>query len=304
MNKRLAAILALLVGLLVAGCGEDTKPGASSQARDQVEQSAERNLRDETPVNVSPETQREGIARNDQRAGTQPSTTGAPRQGGCGLKFVRNYSSREGVKPLLWVLHYTVSPNRTGWSDVDAIVAWFDNPRSQASSNYVIDNEGHCKLIVRESSKAWTQAYFNRWSISVEVINTGSESSYAGKAGLAKVAKVVSDSTKRNRIPLRRARTNGCTIVRSGVTDHDALGCGNTHTDIKPYSTSQVLAAAKRYRNRTAIRSTDRVRCRKIRWWRRAGRPHGLAEQRAVWRRKALAKRGLRCTASGVRRVG
>jgi N-acetyl-anhydromuramyl-L-alanine amidase AmpD len=64
------------------------------------------------------------------------------------------------------VLHYTVSPNRVGWSDVNAVVAEFANPAFQASSNYVIDGEGHCAYIVRESDKAWTQAAANPFAIS------------------------------------------------------------------------------------------------------------------------------------------
>lgn len=158
---------------------------------------------------------------------------------------MRNFSSRNGVAPRLWVLHFTVSANRAGWDDVNAIVSWFDQTRSQASSNYVIDHEGNCAYIVRESDKAWTQATFNPLAISAEVVNTGSESSYAGVAGLQRLAQVLSDSAARWNIPLQRGAVSGCTVTRPGIVDHEQLGaCGGGHGDIKPWSVDEVIAAA------------------------------------------------------------
>ena len=195
------------------------------------------------------------LVANDRRFVPPAVTLAAPEQSGCSTRLVRNYSSRNGRTPLLWVLHYTVSPNRPGLSDMDAVAAWFNNPRSQASSHYLIDNEGHCYLLVPESQKAWTQATFNPVSISVEVINTGREPSYAGRAGLRKLARVISDSAARWRIPIRKGAVRGCTVVRSGIIDHDALGqCGGGHTDIRPYSVDTVIAAGRGYRAEVAAK--------------------------------------------------
>lgn len=178
----------------------------------------------------------------------EETTLASPEQPGCETRLVRNFSSRNGQSPRLWVLHYTVSANRPGRSDVDGITAFFNNSASQASSHYVIDNEGNCNLIVPEIQKSWTEGSFNPVSISVEVINTGSESSYAGTAGLDKLAHVIADSAARWKIPVQRGATSGCTVTRAGIVDHDSLACGNNHTDIRPFSVDEVVAAVLRVR--------------------------------------------------------
>lgn len=188
--------------------------------------------------------QQEALAATDQLPIVTPDA--APTQRGCVTRLVQNYSSRRGVRPRLFVLHYTVSPNRPGWDDVNAVVSLFDRISFQASSNYVIDGEGHCAYIVRESDKAWTQAAANPVSISVEVINSGSEPVYAASAGLAKIALVAHDAMKRWGIPIQMGAVSGCTVTRAGLVDHGTLGaCGGGHHDISPYKVAPVLAAIR-----------------------------------------------------------
>jgi hypothetical protein len=261
-------------------------------------------MRDELPPNVPLKDLTAAADQQDQLAASDalPIVTpdAAPEQAGCRSRFVRNYSSRRGVRPRLWVLHYTVSSNRPGWSDVEAIDSLFNNASFAASSNYVIDNEGHCDYIVRESDKAWTQATYNPVSISVEVINTGSEPTYAEAAGLAKIAQVISDSSKRWDIPIRHGAVSGCTVTRSGIVDHSTLGaCGGNHNDIGHYSIDEVIAAVQAYRHTTEVTATDRATCRKLNYWRTHGRHHGKAEHNAIRRRHALTARGVTCTSSG-----
>jgi len=205
-------------------------------------------LRSQQPEGVTPqeldaaEVQQEAFAANDQLPAVTPDA--APNQPGCTTQLVQNYSSRRGVAPRLFVLHYTVSPNRVGWSDVNAVVSLFDRASFQASSNYVIDGEGNCKYIVRESDKAWTQAAANPVSISVEVINSGHEAVYAAPPGLRKIAQVAHDAMKRWNIPIQLGQVRGCTVVRPGLVDHLSLGaCGGGHHDISPYRVGPVLAA-------------------------------------------------------------
>lgn len=261
-------------------------------------------LRDELPANVplkdltAAAQQQDDLAANDGLPVVTPLA--APEQRGCTSRFVRNYSSRRGVRPRLWVLHYTVSPNRPGWSDVNSIVSLFDTASFQASSNYVVDNEGHCAYIVRESDKAWTQATANPVSISVEVINTGKESTYAASAGLARLAQVISDSAKRWDIPIRRGKVSGCVVATSGILAHTDLGaCGGGHADINPFSVDQVIAAVLKYRRAGQVTEIDRVTCRKLNWWRANDRPKGQAEANAVRRRRALDSRSVDCTSKG-----
>lgn len=237
----------LLAGAAVAGVSVASTLAFSGGTGDGFAPMAHANLSAEvpagTPIAADPELRAAAIAASDRAA--DRTTTGpdnvlttvplaAPAQRGCKTDLVRNHSSRNGARPALLVAHFTVSANRDGWGDVDAIVDYFDNARAQASSTYVIDFEGNCAYIVPETAKPWTQGYFNPWSISIEFIATGQERVWDERA-LRKGARVFADAAARWGIPIRRAKTSGCQIVSAGVTDHDALGCGNNHTDVKPY---------------------------------------------------------------------
>lgn len=254
-------------------------------------------LRSEQPAGVSPAqldaaaAQHERLAATDQLPLVTPDA--APEQAGCSSRFVRNYSTRGGVRPRLFVLHYTVSANRPGWSDVDAITSLFNTPSFAASSNYIVDNEGHCAYIVRESDKAWTQATFNPVSISVEVINTGHEATYSGTAGLARLGQIVSDATDRWDIPLARGATSGCTVVRAGVVDHASLGsCGGGHGDIAPFSVDQVIAAAVAYR-KASSKPTAPLTVVEQKIVAGTGSPTGSGHSRRYWCSRNADRRAL-----------
>jgi hypothetical protein len=266
----LALLAAFLVGVgayvVFGDGGGPTTPGTTVEVgsgqeavvppavAEQAEESVHDNLRAEVPEGVPLEDvleaqdQQERLAESDQLPLVTPDA--APEQRGCATRTASNRSSRRGVRPRLFVLHYTVSPNRAGLSDMNAVQSLANRASAQVSWTYLIDHEGHCYYAVPESQKPWTQATFNPVSISVEVINTGRESSYAGREGLRKLALVVSDSTRRWDIPLQLGRVSGCTVTRAGVIDHRRLGaCGGGHTDIEPpYSVEQVLRAAQRAR--------------------------------------------------------
>lgn len=207
-------------------------------------------LKTEDPVGAPREelaagrAQQERLAQSDNLPNVTPDA--APSQRGCTTRLVANYSSRRGVRPRLLVAHYTVSPNRPGWDDVWSVVGLFNRPAFAASSNYVIDDEGHCAYIVRESDKAWTQAAANPVAISIEIIATGREGRLSSAAGLAKIGRVFADAAKRWQIPVQAGKVNGCTVARAGIVDHKSLGtCGGGHVDVSPYSAASVLAAVK-----------------------------------------------------------
>lgn len=258
--------------------------------------------RDEAPDGVPGDELRAGQRQQDDLAQRDdlPIVTplAAPTQAGCRSRFVRNYSSRRGVRPRIFVLHYTVSPNRPGRGDVDTITGLFNTPSFAASSNYVVDDEGNCDYIVRESDKSWTQATFNPVSISVEIIATGREGRLTGPAGLTKLGRIVSDSTRRWGIPLRAGAVSGCTVTRSGIVTHQMLGsCGGGHVDISPYAMGPVIAAAKAARGgaptgASSATKTERAkvavleRARKVQ--KRAG---GWSKVGAVHLRKARSAR-------------
>lgn len=270
-------------------------------------------LRDETPKGVTDEAidagqeQQDRLVQNDQLPPVSPDA--APSQRGCSSRFVVNHSSRRGVAPRLWVIHWTAGPNRPGIEDLLGYTAQANNPASQTSWHYLIDRDANCFYQVRESDKAWTAAGFNSTTINVEIVNRGVpfDPPLLGPAALRKLGVVISDSAKRWKIPLRRGAVSGCSVTRSGIVDHNTLkACGGGHPDVFSYNLDPIIASAKRARGGdVVVRAMDRVMCRKLNWWRRqTPRPGGLAARNAVKRRKALERRHLRCTARGPVRTG
>ena len=161
---------------------------------------------------------------------------------GCRTSFVRNQSSRRGVRPQDQVLHYTVSPNVRGWADVNAVVALFNRTSAQASSHFVIDSEGHCAYIVPIEAKAWTQAAGNPFSVSYEIIATGREPVYLAPPGMAKLRSVMREVSRRTGIPMRAGAIGGCAPRRTGIVQHKDFGlCGGGHVDITPFKSRSVI---------------------------------------------------------------
>lgn len=180
------------------------------------------------------------LKKNEQAANAQ--TRGPPHPVPLATKepvdftsiLPRNWSERRGARPALLVVHDTESPNVAGQQDVLAIRAWFSNPRAQASSNYTTDAEGNTIRLVRETDKAWTQAFFNPWSISNELIGHASQTKWPD-AQLRAAAQLFAASAARWGIPVRKGLVRGCTIVRSGILQHNDLGpCGGGHHDAGP----------------------------------------------------------------------
>jgi hypothetical protein len=210
------------------------------------------NLRDESAL-----TPKDKRANAEKASPLTPRVSGppplaSPQQAGCLTRQIpHNFSNRNGTRPLLIVLHYTVSHNVVGWGDVNSIFAFFSQSSTQASSNYVNDNEGHCIYMVPETQKAWAQAGFNSYTAcSFEVVNTGSEPTYVGPfggPGERQLAREVHDCAQRWHIPIRQGKTSGCQVVRSGIVDHHSLGsCGGGHFDIGHYSVPRIIQAASK----------------------------------------------------------
>lgn len=145
------------------------------------------------------------------------------------------YSSRGGIRPTMFVLHFTVSQNRPGWSDVYAILNYFEDTRV-GSSTFIMDFEANCLKMVPESQKPWTQLNANPYSISVEIVATGSETNAQWRA-----SKLIADGVLARKmfrvmgrwhLPVRWVDPSGCDFSRAGYTDHDALECSNHHWDV------------------------------------------------------------------------
>jgi hypothetical protein len=151
---------------------------------------------------------------------------------------VRNYSSRHGQRPSLWVIHDTESPNVSGRGppgkqDIRAICSWFNNPNSQASSNYTTDADGNTLLMVALTDKAWTQAGFNSVAISDEFIGYASQTSWPF-AQLHAGEQLAAADLKKYGIPAQHGSVNTqtCQVIRPGFVMHADLGiCGGGHHD-------------------------------------------------------------------------
>lgn len=221
--------------------GTVTTPAAVVNA---VEPNLEGDLRDETPTAAPPaQIEVNQDKATEVKATLPPIPTGGATADipGCVTRFVNNQSSRNGVRPIWFVLHYTVSPNVPGWADVNAVAVLFDRSSSQASSHIIIDAEGKCAYIVPLERKAWTQAAGNSLSVSVEVIDTGRETTYLPAPGLAKLRSVFRTVSVRTGIPAREGSvypaSGGCVQHKDG-----SLAWGG-HIDITPFSRTLVCKA-------------------------------------------------------------
>jgi hypothetical protein len=126
--------------------------------------------------------------------------------------FIHSYSSRHGVRPTQFWLHYTASPNIAGWGDVLSIVHYFTTV--EASSHFVIDREGNCAYIVPIEQKAWTQMAANAFGINFEIIDTGREKTYLDPAGETKLRPC--STTSRGSPGSRCARARSPAACRRG----------------------------------------------------------------------------------------
>lgn len=157
-----------------------------------------------------------------------------------------NRSNRNGVKPRIIVLHITVSHNRPGQGDVKAILDYFDQPSTKASSHVIVDAEGYDARCVPDGEKAWTQAAYNPQSLSIEQIEYADKSRARwmkeNRTGLDKTAQWVAWWSYKYDIPLKFS-----TI--SGVCEHRHLGAaGGGHSDCGPgYPLDYVIRKAQEY---------------------------------------------------------
>lgn len=155
-------------------------------------------------------------------------------------------SSRGGARPRVIVLHITVSHNRPGLADIDAILEYFSHPSTQASSHIVNDAEGHDARCVPDAEKAWTQAAYNPLALSIEQIEysdkrTRQEWLDGNRRQLDNTAAWIAYWSRKYGIPITRSTSHG-------VCQHRDLGsAGGGHSDCGPgYPLDYVLSKARK----------------------------------------------------------
>jgi len=160
-----------------------------------------------------------------------------------------NHYSPRGTAPSLIVLHSTESHNRPGTGDLEAIGHLFASRSFEASSHVSTDADGNSGRWVDDSAAAWTQAAYNRMSLSIEQIGFASQGKWA-EAELKETARWIARWSHRHGIPIRKAWTASGRVIRSGVTTHAKLGAaGGSHTDPgSGYPLGHVLDLARRYK--------------------------------------------------------
>lgn len=162
-----------------------------------------------------------------------------------------NRSSRGGLLPTLIVIHATISPNRPGLSDLEAIGSWFQNTSSQVSAHVCTDNEGNSARYVDGRDKAWHCMAYNGVSLGIEQVlpdTTGREIT----ADLYKeTARWVAYWSKIWHIPIQIAQVREGRVTRPGVCRHSGLGpLGGGHSDPGHYDMNGMLRLAKFYRSK------------------------------------------------------
>lgn len=197
-------------------------------------------LRDETPPNVPVEKLEEGEREAEKivsELDVSPANSPNPVAGAQGYSCRKSFQTAGvGAYRSYWlqfVWHFTVSANRPGWDDVYAIKNYLQSVG--LSATFIIDAEGHCLQTAPLDRNPQTQGPFNTSSVSVEIIATGKETRAEWlampliKDGI--LAALTRDHLLGAGLPLKFVDPVGCT-PKAGVTDHDALECGNNHWDV------------------------------------------------------------------------
>jgi N-acetylmuramoyl-L-alanine amidase-like protein len=148
------------------------------------------------------------------------------------VKYVRNYSSRHGTRPCLIVIHSTQGQNLPGIKDLQGLGAWFDNAKANASSTVGVDNEGNSARYVRDANKAWTQSYYNPWSLSIENVGVANVTDWSDEL-YKENARWIAFWADRFKIrPYKAQVTSDGRILKPGVIRHSELGnLGGNHRD-------------------------------------------------------------------------
>lgn len=99
---------------------------------------------------------------------------------------------------------------------------------------------------VHDDNKAWTQAFYNPVSLSIEIEGFASQATWP-RATVREVARWLALWSIRHSIPLHRGRVFAGVVVRRGVITHKSLGVlGGGHTDPGTFPVQDAIELARR----------------------------------------------------------
>lgn len=155
-------------------------------------------------------------------------------------RYVRNQSSRNGVKPKLIVVHSTEGWNIAGLKDLIGLGNWFDNPAAQASSHVANDAEGNDARYVRDERKAWTCAAYNSLSLNLEMVGKAAQGAWPDKQ-IQNTAEWMAYWSVKYGIPLTFSTSHG-------VCRHSDLGAagGGHHDPGKGFPLEECIQRARK----------------------------------------------------------
>lgn len=123
--------------------------------------------------------------------------------------LVKNFSSREGYKPELIVIHISAG-------SLTSMTNWFSTPNSQASAHYGVGKDGSILQYVEEKDKAWANGRVNNPSFSlykpginpnlytISIENEGMDLAQYTDNQMQSLIELIKDITSRWNIPLDR----------------------------------------------------------------------------------------------------
>lgn len=156
------------------------------------------------------------------------------------------WQGRNGHSPKWIVLHGTA-----GGSSAQNVAAWFQNPQAQASTHYIVGQDGTIVSCVDEDDTPWANGIVtagadpwwlpldnpNYWTLSIEHVKPSTDNSdeltpAQQEASFALVERLC----KRHSIPMRRADQDG------GITGHYSVDPVNRSRCPGPYPWNTLFA--------------------------------------------------------------
>jgi hypothetical protein len=169
--------------------------------------------------------------------------------------LTRCHSTRGGADTLLIVVHDTEGANVPGITDLVQLGKYWDSTygTARASSSHVgVDLEGNSARYVRDTEKAWTQAYYNPWSLSIENIGIAGKTNWSEKMYQENARWIAYWCHNHGIRCYKGAVTRDGRIQKSGVVRHRDLGSlGGGHVDPPDdFDLSHIMDMARSYLKR------------------------------------------------------